>query len=98
MGQVTQRWRVRNLASEQEITRPETLIVEELLEIGVNEMPVTAIIGTLGFDIELTQGCLLIEELIPCREDVLSVSNLVGAMLVVREDIGSNNAVDKAIG
>ncbi|KLO29213.1 formate dehydrogenase accessory sulfurtransferase FdhD [Mycobacterium haemophilum] len=73
MGQVTQRRRVRHLTAEQAITRPETLVVEEPLEIRVNGSPVTVTMRTPGSDIELAQGFLLTEGVIAHREDVLTV-------------------------
>lgn len=73
MGQVTRRRRVRHLTAEQAITRSETLVVEEPLEIRVNGTPVTVTMRTPGSDIELAQGFLLTEGVIAHREDVLSV-------------------------
>jgi len=73
VGHVTARRRVKHLAADQAITRPETLAVEEPLEIRVNGAPVTVTMRTPGSDIELAQGFLLTEGVIAHREDVLTV-------------------------
>ena len=73
MRHVTARRRVKHLAADQAVTRPETLAVEEPLEIRVNGAPVTVTMRTPGSDIELAQGFLLTEGVIARREDVLTV-------------------------
>jgi FdhD protein len=70
---VTVRRRVQHLTADQAITRPETLAVEEPLEIRVNGTPVTVTMRTPGCDIELAQGFLLTEGVIGSREDVLTI-------------------------
>jgi len=55
------------------VTRPETLVVEEPLEIRVNGAAVTVTMRTPGSDVELAQGFLLTEGVIARREDVLTV-------------------------
>ncbi len=55
------------------MTRPETLVVEEPLEIRVNGAAVTVTMRTPGSDVELAQGFLLTEGVIARREDVLAV-------------------------
>jgi FdhD protein len=64
---------VRHLAGDQAITRPETLAVEEPLEIRVDGVPVTVTMRTPGADIELAQGFLLTEGVIGSREDVSTI-------------------------
>ncbi|BBX97534.1 formate dehydrogenase accessory sulfurtransferase FdhD [Mycobacterium lacus] len=71
MGHVTARRRVKHLSADQAIIRPETLVVEEPLEIRVNGTPITVTMRTPGSDIELAQGFLLTEGVIGHREDVL---------------------------
>ena len=73
MGHVTARRRVRHLSADQAITRPETLAVEEPLEIRLNGAPATVTMRTPGSDIELAQGFLLTEGIIGCREDVVTI-------------------------
>ena len=59
--------------------RPETLVVEEPLEIRVNGTAVTVTMRTPGSDVELAQGFLLTEGVIARREDVLTVRYCKGA-------------------
>ena len=79
MGRVTARRRVRHVTGDAAITRPETLVVEEPLEIRVNGAPVTVTMRTPGSDIELAQGFLLTEGVIAERDDVLTVRYCKGA-------------------
>ncbi|SON62499.1 Sulfurtransferase FdhD [Mycobacterium simulans] len=72
MGHVTVRWRATHLTADRATTRPETLAVEEPLEIRLNGIPVTVTMRTPGSDIELAQGFLLTEGVIARREDVLT--------------------------
>ena len=73
MARVTARRRATHLTANQAITRPETLAVEEPLEIRVNGAPITVTMRTPGSDIELAQGFLLTEGVIGGRGDVLSI-------------------------
>jgi FdhD protein len=73
MGRVTTRCRAQHLTGESAIARPETLVVEEPLEIRVNGSPITVTMRTPGSDIELAQGFLLTEGIITRRDDVLAV-------------------------
>jgi FdhD protein len=70
---VTARRRARHLTGDETVTRPETLAVEEPLEIRVNGTPITVTMRTPGSDIELAQGFLLTEGVIAHRNDVLTV-------------------------
>jgi FdhD protein len=70
---VTARRRAHHLTADRAVTRPETLAVEEPLEIRVNGVPVTVTMRTPGSDIELAQGFLLTEGIIGCREDVVTI-------------------------
>jgi FdhD protein len=72
MGRVTARRRAQHLRAGNTISRPETLAVEEPLEIRVNGSAVTVTMRTPGSDVELAQGFLLTEGVIEKREDVLS--------------------------
>ena len=73
MGHVTARRRAHHLTADRAVTRPETLVVEEPLEIRVNGAPVTVTMRTPGSDFELAQGFLLTEGVIGGREDVLDI-------------------------
>ena len=70
---VTARRRAHHLTADGAVTRPETLVVEEPLEIRVNGAAVTVTMRTPGSDIELAQGFLLTEGVISDREDVLTI-------------------------
>ena len=73
MGHVTARRRAQHLSADRAVTRPETLAVEEPLEIRVNGAPVTVTMRTPGADIELAQGFLLTEGVIGRPDDVLAI-------------------------
>jgi FdhD protein len=73
VGHVTARRRAHHLTADRAVTRPETLAVEEPLEIRVNGAAVTVTMRTPGSDIELAQGFLLTEGVIGAREDVLTI-------------------------
>ena len=63
MGRVTARRRVQHVTADIAVARPETLAVEEPLEIRVNGKPLTVTMRTPGSDVELAQGFLLTEGL-----------------------------------
>jgi FdhD protein len=73
VAHVTARRRAQHLTANGAVTRPETLVVEEPLEIRVNGAAVTVTMRTPGSDIELAQGFLLTEGVIAGRDDVLSI-------------------------
>src|ERR1700692_5117528 len=73
MGRVTARRRVQHVTANDAVARPETLVVEEPLEIRVNGKPVTVTMRTPGSDIELAQGFLLTEGVITDREHVQTI-------------------------
>jgi FdhD protein len=79
MGRVTSRRRASHLVDGTVTERPETLVVEEPLEIRINGSPVTVTMRTPGSDVELAQGFLLTEGVIGRREDVLTVRYCRGA-------------------
>jgi FdhD protein len=79
MGRVTTRRRINHLSGDGLVARPETLVVEEPLEIRVNGAPITVTMRTPGSDIELAQGFLLTEGVIGNRDDVLTVRYCRGA-------------------
>jgi FdhD protein len=71
---------VQHLTAGKAITRPETLVVEEPLEIRVNGSAVTVTMRTPGADFELAQGFLLTEGIIAGRDDVLTIRYCGGAV------------------
>ncbi|MBB3603118.1 FdhD protein [Mycolicibacterium sp. BK556] len=73
MGRVTSRRRASHVIDGTATDRPETLVVEEPLEIRVNGTPLSVTMRTPGSDIELAQGFLLTEGVIGHRDDVLTV-------------------------
>lgn len=79
MGRVTARRRVQHVTADDTVARPDTLVVEEPLEIRVNGTPITVTMRTPGSDIELAQGFLLTEGVISSRDDVLTVRYCKGA-------------------
>jgi FdhD protein len=79
MGRVTARRRVHHLNAGDATDRPDTLVVEEPLEIRVNGRPITVTMRTPGADVELAQGFLLTEGFISCRDDVRTVRYCRGA-------------------
>jgi FdhD protein len=85
VGHVTARRRVKHLTAGKAITRPETLVVEEPLEIRVNGSAVTVTMRTPGSDFELAQGFLLTEGIAAGRDDVLTIRYCDG-----RDDNGAN--------
>ncbi|AEF34279.1 formate dehydrogenase family accessory protein FdhD [Mycolicibacter sinensis] len=72
MSRITQRRRVSHVAAGAATQRPETLAVEEPLEIRLNGTPLSVTMRTPGSDVELAQGFLLTEGIISGRADVLS--------------------------
>jgi len=91
VSRVTARRRARHLTADRAVTRPETLAVEEPLEIRVNGGPVAVTMRTPGSDFELAQGFLLTEGVIGGRDDVLAIRYCGG-----RGEDGANtyNVVD----
>ncbi len=91
---MTARRRVRHVTADDAVTRPETLVVEEPLEIRVNGVPLTVTMRTPGSDIELAQGFLLTEGLIARRDDILSVRYCRGATMPIPESLRSGPPED----
>jgi len=67
------------VSAETTVRRPETLAVEEPLEIRVNGSPITVTMRTPGSDFELAQGFLLTEGVIARRDDVAAIRYCSGA-------------------
>ena len=79
MGRVTARRRASHLTAETATVRPETLAVEEPLEIRINGAATTVTMRTPGADVELAQGFLLTEGVISRRNDIARVEYCRGA-------------------
>jgi FdhD protein len=79
MGRVTARRRANHLTADSVTTRPETLAVEEPLELRVNGAAITVTMRTPGSDVELAQGFLLTEGVIGERDDIARVEYCRGA-------------------
>jgi FdhD protein len=94
MGRVTARRRVQHVTADEAIARPETVVVEEPLEIRVNGEPVTVTMRTPGSDVELAQGFLLTEGVINRRADVLSARYCRGAG---PDDLNTYNVLDVSL-
>ncbi|MGZ8180021.1 formate dehydrogenase accessory sulfurtransferase FdhD [Williamsia sp. SKLECPSW1] len=73
MGRVTARTRVRRIRPTGEVTRADTLAVEEPLEMRVAGTPLTVTMRTPGSDVDLVHGFLLAEGLIDGADDIASV-------------------------
>ena len=79
MGRVTARRPVRHVSAGTAERRPETLAVEEPLEIRVNGTAITVTMRTPGSDFELAQGFLLTEGVITRRDEVEAIRYCSGA-------------------
>lgn len=79
MGRVTARRRASHLTADTITTRPETLVVEEPLELRVNGTAITVTMRTPGSDVELAQGFLLTEGVVGQRDDIARVEYCRGA-------------------
>jgi FdhD protein len=79
VGRVTARRRASHLTADTVTTRPETLAVEEPLELRLNGAAITVTMRTPGSDVELAQGFLLTEGVIGRRDDIARVEYCRGA-------------------
>ena len=78
MGRITTRRTVSRISAGVLARRPETLAVEEPLEIRVNGAALSVTMRTPGSDVELAQGFLLTEGVITDRADVTSARYCAG--------------------
>jgi FdhD protein len=95
MGRVTARRRASHLTADTVTTRPETLAVEEPMEIRINGTAITVTMRTPGSDVELAQGFLLTEGVIGQREDIARVQYCRGAD---EDGVNSYNVLDVSLG
>jgi FdhD protein len=94
MGRVTARRRASHVTPDDSVARPETLVVEEPLEIRVDGRPVTVTMRTPGSDVELAQGFLLTEGVIGHRDDLLTVRYCRGTG---PDNLNTYNVLDAAL-
>ncbi|WP_109529346.1 formate dehydrogenase accessory sulfurtransferase FdhD [Nocardia aurea] len=73
MGRVTTRVRINRYRDGFDCVAPDTVVVEEPLEIRINNKPVAITMRTPGADIELAQGFLLAEGIIADRDDIAAI-------------------------
>lgn len=73
MGRVTARRPVQRITSSGIISRPDTLAVEEPMEIRVGGSSLVVTMRTPGNDIDLVHGFLLTEGIIASREDIAEI-------------------------
>ncbi|MBC9820066.1 formate dehydrogenase accessory sulfurtransferase FdhD [Terrabacter sp. MAHUQ-38] len=98
MGRITVRRKVTTIdvAASSATTRPDTLTVEEPLELRVGGSPLTVTMRTPGHDIELVHGFLLSEGLIRTADDVALARYCEGAVVSGETGFDENtyNVVD----
>ncbi|UYP20448.1 formate dehydrogenase accessory sulfurtransferase FdhD [Rhodococcus sp. Z13] len=94
MGRVTARRPVVRITGDRTSRRPDTLAVEEPLEIQMGGRSLTVTMRTPGHDVELVHGFLLAEGIIGSREDVAAVRYCNGV-----DESGANtyNVLDVAL-
>ena len=78
MGRVTARRPVRRIGPDGDVRRPDTLAVEEPLEIRIGGESLVVTMRTPGDDIDLVHGFLLAEGVIAGREDVVTARYCAG--------------------
>ncbi|WP_280276285.1 formate dehydrogenase accessory sulfurtransferase FdhD [Nocardia wallacei] len=78
MSRVTARRKTLRLTPDGQIRRPDTLAVEEPLELRVDGRSLTVTMRTPGSDIDLAHGFLLSENIIGSRDDIVSARYCAG--------------------
>ncbi|WP_280260253.1 formate dehydrogenase accessory sulfurtransferase FdhD [Nocardia abscessus] len=78
MSRVTARRRTRRISPTGDILRPDTLAVEEPLEIRIDGRSLTVTMRTPGDDIDLVHGFLLSEAMIGSGEDIVAARYCAG--------------------
>jgi FdhD protein len=94
MGRVTARRPVRRITPRGDVRRPDTLAVEEPLEVRIGGESLVVTMRTPGDDIDLVHGFLLAEGIIGARSDVVTVRYCAGT-----DEDGANtyNVLDVAL-
>ncbi|OZE94995.1 sulfurtransferase FdhD [Rhodococcus sp. 15-2388-1-1a] len=85
MGRITTRRPVVRLRGEHRVERPDTLVVEEPLELRVNGVALAVTMRTPGHDVELVHGFLLTEGVIASGADIAAARYCDGV-----DDEGAN--------
>ncbi|OZF28603.1 formate dehydrogenase accessory sulfurtransferase FdhD [Rhodococcus sp. 14-2483-1-2] len=85
MGRITTRRPVVRLRGEHRVERPDTLVVEEPLELRVNGAALAVTMRTPGHDVELVHGFLLTEGVITSGADIAAARYCDGV-----DDEGAN--------
>ena len=70
MGRITARRPVVRIRGEHRVDRPDTLVVEEPMELRVDGRALAVTMRTPGHDVELAHGFLLTEGVIASRADI----------------------------
>jgi len=80
MGRTTTRRRVVRLGGPEEVARPDTLVVEEPLEIRVAGRPLAVTMRTPGDDMDLAAGFLVSEGIVAATEELRGLRYCAGAV------------------
>lgn len=91
MGRLTTRRPVLRIAGDTSNQRPDTLVVEEPLEIRLNGEPLTVTMRTPGNDVELAHGFLLGEGIIAAVDDIVTARFCDGA---TEDGVNTYNVLD----
>lgn len=87
MGRVTVRQRTLRVSVDADtgalssLTRPDTVVVEEPLELRIGSRPLTVTMRTPGYDIEWLHGFLHAEGIIASKDDVVTARYCAGAVM-----------------
>lgn len=91
MGRTTARRRTLRLGGPAEVERPDTLVVEEPLEIRVAGRPLAVTMRTPGHDMELAAGFLVSEAVVGARDELRAMRYCAGA---TDEGLNTYNVLD----
>jgi FdhD protein len=91
MGRVTARRRILRIRDGHAAARPDTLVVEEPMEIRVGGHPLTVTMRTPGDDFDLAAGFLVSEGVVRDAEDIAGIRYCAGA---TADGVNTYNVVD----
>src|SRR5438105_3437786 len=94
MGRVTTRRRVERIDGAARVGRPDTLVVEEPLEIRVGGRPLSVTMRTPGDDFDLVTGFLTTEGITSEVDDIVAIRYCAGATV---DGENTYNVVDVAL-